>query len=227
MLNIVLFSYSQIVSTCLLFLNCIDVPGYGRYMYTFPAISCDSSRYSILYVPVAVLLVLNTLGTPLVIFYRLHRQKEKLETKGESSIAILFKPYEIHSYYWTCYILIRRVIIACISTFLLTKGALRAFMSIIFNVICLVLQMWKQPYVHDIDDKLETTSLVILIIISSVQAYSPPPTNDVPSKILALMLVVCYGFGFGVYLILDLMKDLREGKLQRMTEENTIEMKSI
>jgi hypothetical protein len=221
LINIVLFSYSQIIASCLNFLYCIDVPGEGQVNYAYPAIRCDAKKYRALYAPIVFLLVLNILLVPLFILYLLRRNKHRLQQKSHVSFSMLFLPFQEKSYFWQVVILLRRVIIAVVSTFLLTHAALRAFCSTIFNMIFLLLQLWRRPFVLDSDNYLEFSSLVLLVVISSIQAYSPPPSSDTASIVISMMIVLIYSLFFALFMIHKVYRKFQNRFAQNL---NTIEL---
>jgi len=106
---ILLFSYTQVSSTCLQFLWCVDVLD-ERVVYSIPSISCRSANYAQVLPIVLVMLILYVIGFPifvLVMGWRLHRQRAILTkpstdasaTEAEPSVAL--SPQHTHSSSWT------------------------------------------------------------------------------------------------------------------------------
>jgi len=74
---ILLFCYTQVSSTCLQFLWCVDV-NEERVVYSMPAISCRSSAYAQTLPVVLLMLAVYVIGFPIFVLamgWRLHRQR--------------------------------------------------------------------------------------------------------------------------------------------------------
>lgn len=203
LISLLLFSYSQFTTLCLQFLNCTSVDGYSSYMYNIPQIDCRSNKYMSYYPIVGFLFISNTFAVPSLLWYLVWQKRNNLEHEGESYISPLFKPFERRVYFWQSWILSRRVIIVAISTYLINNGPMRSFATTMYNLGCLVLQMWKKPFLRHIDDLMETTSLILLVLLSAVQAYSPPPTDNITNKILALSIILSYSVVFCLYVLAE------------------------
>jgi len=191
-ISLVLYSYTQITSICIDYLNCTNVEDHGRYMFTIPSVSCDDSSYKTIYPLMIILLVLYTVGVPSVIFFVLFRNRNRLETKTDASFALLYKPFKLGCFFWQSWILMRRVAMACISAFLMNVKSTRALSTTMLNLLCLVLQMWLVPFKRNIDNSMESFSLLSLIILSSVQSYSSPPSYDSFTISISLIVVIIF-----------------------------------
>jgi len=217
-ISLVLYSYTQITSICIDFLNCTNVEDHGKYMFSIPSVSCDDSSYKRIYPLMIVLLLVYTVGVPSVIFFVLFKNRSRLEEKTDVSFALLFKPFKVGTYFWQCWILIRRVAMACISAFLLNTRSSRALATTMLNLLCLVLQMWLIPFKRTIDNNMESFSLLSLIVLSSIQSYAAPPSYDKFTMSVSLLVVVMF---FLAFLIANIKEFIRSKQMKPPTSSNS------
>ena len=62
----------------------------------------------------------------ILVFGILFKNRAQFDEKSTVSFALLFKPFKSTTFYWQCWILLRRVAMACTSAFLLNVKSSRA-----------------------------------------------------------------------------------------------------
>jgi hypothetical protein len=79
-----LFSYSQITTVVLRYLQCVQVGPYN-VVYSAPALDCDSSTYKAWLIVAVLLLIIDVVGAPFIILYFLYKNRDRI-VKGEDKM---------------------------------------------------------------------------------------------------------------------------------------------
>lgn len=186
-----LFSYSQVTSTVLQYLNCVEVQVQGMVIYTQPSISCEDEKYKKWLGFVLFMLVVGVLGIPLMILIFLYRNRYNISNNSNfcNRYELLFAPYKRKYFWWNCWILARRSLFAIINTFLMTKQNIMYMVISLFNVSCIIAQAWYRPYKLDADNSMEFSALIALSFLSILLTCFIPPFDNNAIRSIAFLLI--------------------------------------
>lgn len=196
----------HVVLPCLLFssdLACSVRVNDRRVVFWSPAVACDEPRYNKWLVLVLIYFVGDVCGLPLVIFFLLHVKFRRLlqERSGtdysalRSRFGVLFLPFAKHAYLWQIAILLRRLACVFIDSFL--ESSLRnCFVHFIF----LLLHLRVRPSAARSVDRLETSSLALLVVLS-LMLTAFPSDYPFPIRVVICLLVVLPIVGFVIFAV--------------------------
>jgi len=124
-------------------------------------------------------------------------------------IGILFESFQDSCYWWQCVILSRRWLIILIDTLLFINPPAKYMALTIFNFASLMFHMQLQPYRTMTDNRLETVSLTLLTLLSSIlTAYPEAATASTYASATAfdtifLLLILAPSFAGLVLVVLS------------------------
>jgi hypothetical protein len=91
---------------------------------------------------------------------------------------------------WLVVVLLRRVALITVAVLLLTQPAAQ---SLLFSVLCLsilLMHLYAQPYRHVIDNRLETASLLALLLLAQLLTYQGATDNGSDALPLGIQLLI-------------------------------------
>jgi hypothetical protein len=91
---------------------------------------------------------------------------------------------------WLVVVLLRRVALITVAVLLLSQPAAQ---SLLFSVLCLsilLLHLYAQPYRHVIDNRLETASLLALLLLAQLLAYQGATDNGSDALPIGIQLLI-------------------------------------
>ena len=183
-------AHVQISTEALRLLNCSEEVDGVSYLKADFHIDCASAERRGNAVAAAVVLVVFSLGVPLmsaVLLRRSLQRQSQARSKGRAALQFLIDGFKDRYYYWECVQMLRKFLIVAVSV--LTSGTTLQ-LALGMGIVCifLVLQAMANPFKNRIQDSLElaahsaaATTLCTLpattpVILISIGA--PPLTYD-------------------------------------------------
>ncbi len=210
-----LSAYTSITVTSLTALACTDteLPSGDRIrvMFSSPGVDCSSDEYGRVEIVVYLMLVVVSLGLPLVfgiILFVGSKRNQLLTPLFIRRYGPLYAFYHIQYYYWGIISIILRTIFAILSVAFFQDTISRLESFIIVNILFTVLQLLASPFARVNDSRFEVATLLFLsiisvLLISTVATGSADGTNSNTGRqpaigaqviISALLIVVALWF---------------------------------
>ena len=118
-LNVLIFFYMSIATTCLNYLHCETVAGEYVNVYE-PSIHCDSAKYKDFSVIVYFIFLTYTIcfpiGTILLLFWGWKRKK-LTDPYFSNHYGALYKAYKTHQFWWEDVVLLRKLVLVTVFVF--------------------------------------------------------------------------------------------------------------
>jgi Na+/melibiose symporter-like transporter len=193
-----------VVNAVAKYMNCTQVGPYF-VLADYPSVSCDSDVYLAWYVYPALLFIFYIVGGPAAIFLFLWRfanrankgNKEQNQLE-QSNIRLkygtLFISFTSERYYWAVLSLFRRTCLIFIMVFFHSDKSWQLTLVVTVNLTSLLAHIYAQPYRNQVDNKLETASLLVLVLLTiTLGCYeSPLPTSvQVFTFLLLAVSTIC------------------------------------
>jgi hypothetical protein len=185
---LLIFSYNSVVDATLKYFDCLDVDGV-RVITSQPAIDCDSSVYKQHLVLFVVLLIVIVIGFPLLLFYLLIKNVDKL-VYLRHKYGILYEGFRESRRWYEALSLVRRVLLLAIIVVLSGNRILTYSWLTFLNVAILIMHMLLRPFEQTLDNNMETTTLILLAIITTLLSGMESPLTVGQSAGLSLLIFV-------------------------------------
>jgi hypothetical protein len=208
-----LWSFTQIGSTVISYLRCIeiDVPNQGQIsvVATHPAIRCQSDEYKIWYV-VALAFLISIIGLiPASILYHMSKYRSIIINENQSIEfnsrhnaflelwGVMFEPYKPKFWFWEiAIILVRRLAMIILNTSLSLLPMYKFLSFTWFHALTLWIQWRYEPFVVAFDNQVEILSVTLLALLSSLLIIETVPFT------ITIQIVVFFLFPFPGALLL-------------------------
>ena len=150
-------AHVQISTEALRLLNCSEEVDGVSYLKADFHIDCASAERRGNAVAAAVVLVVFSLGVPLmsaVLLRRSLQRQSQARSKGRAALQFLIDGFKDRYYYWECVQMLRKFLIVAVSV--LTSGTTLQ-LALGMGIVCifLVLQAMANPFKNRIQDSLE------------------------------------------------------------------------
>jgi hypothetical protein len=192
LLSILVFSYTSVSNATLSFLNCVQVAD-SHVVFDSPAIDCDSERYKRWLGAVYFLLAFPVIGFPLAItvsLWHANRRRRLGEAHVVARWGFLYEQYRAETYWWEALALLRRSGLVAISVVLWNHPLERGQAFSVFALLLLVLQLYFQPFVTVLDNRLEDISLASLCLLSILLTGQISADKPLLLQVLATLVVI-------------------------------------
>ena len=158
--------YPNILAVMFTMFNCYEMDGVN-YLVEYMIVQCykGTHLYLVLFLVIPTIIIFG-LGTPFSTFYILYKKRNILEhEKVQKELGFLFNGYRRKTYYWEAYIMIRKVIIVFVLTYLSTKGKTYQLLVIFLILsICLAIQGAWKPFIEPNLNRIEVFSILASFI---------------------------------------------------------------
>jgi hypothetical protein len=206
-LSLLLFCYTQVATTSLGYLYCVDAGPQRRVLFNAPTVDCESAEYRAYLVPAVVAIVLYVAAFPIVIVSVLWRHKDSLFLQSDSAIqstsltirnalvrwSPLYRAYHPRAWFWTPLTLIRRVGFVLTSVWLVRSPAVRFMAFTFLNFASLLIHQMARPYEQRRLNQMEVATQALLVCISALlTGYQPPYTPAVQALIFLLIIPAAF-----------------------------------
>jgi hypothetical protein len=201
LLRVCLFSYNTLTTTSLACLHSRSLGQYGSRLYLYPSIDVLAPAYAVLAAVMSVVLVVAVLGGPIALLAylawmrrlgRIGCDKQTAPSLSSSAVPVYSVAHQLSAsfkpayWYWTIVILMRRLILILIMTFV----AESTFGFLLFaNYSFLALHLIAWPYKNVVDSWLEVLTLAALSTQTLV-LNSYPNAQLRPAGATALLLLL-------------------------------------
>ena len=200
--------HMNLTQTALQQFTCTDIgpPGATRSVLVVDNnVDCSSSAHAqwVLVSAVPALLV-YALGIPAVAVFLLYSRRSVLWVPSvASTFGFLYSGYTPDYFWWEGTVMLRKALMAVIAVFLAPAGVtVQAVTTSMLALISLVLQQSKRPYVDDLLNVTETTTLVVVIITMNSGTYLADPLVGPAARQVTTALVVAANAAFVVWMVL-------------------------
>jgi hypothetical protein len=232
-LSLFLFSYTQLTSTVVSHLRCVDV-GSESVVYASPSIRCTSTTYKAWKVILILILCFDTCLAPVIIAAlvlggRCKQGKgcsERTKTRILRRLSILFEAFKDEASWWQSWILVRRTLfVAFDNTFL--SDLPTKYMAFSFVILASVLanaywQPYKLPTVNAMEAISQCLLLILSIFLTSVTSGTAPYSEGVTAFVFVIVGVpTCCFMAFIVYLKFQQCGARRKAKALGLTNGTT------
>ncbi len=129
-------SYTSVVSTVMSFFSCTSFET-NRYISLFPSVDCEHDPAYLALRPLFGVMMVACLALPLVLFFRLlHLRKSGALALGDIKLVYgpLLDGYTPDRFYWECWVLVRRLIIAVVAMLAYADDSKQRFTWLCFFV---------------------------------------------------------------------------------------------
>jgi WW domain len=195
LLSLFLLTFNGVTRTAFVVFNCIEISSGGQTLHvieSFPTVQCSGANYAGIVVLATIMLIMY-LSVPVVIVCRyphsllpirhvLGKTHRLSQTSTSSAsvryiLAVLSGSYRNHAAWWKLWVLLRRLILVLVVVFAESRGWQMVGASIVSLLVALI-HIMSQPYLHWVDNMMETVSLVALTTLAIVLVHIEPPYND-------------------------------------------------
>lgn len=209
-LALYLLSYNSMAmkSTSIMF-QCLTVAD-SNVLYGNPTVSCQSSEFNFLQsVAVLIFLGLNCM-LPCFMYVFLYRSETtQFSPTPHGTFGILFECYRPPTKWFAFFAMFRQLTFVCSSSALYLSDsktfAVKGFCFVCFTIFCVMIQIFKRPFAHHIDNWLELMSLTIITVtVCAINMMSSIGTSwdSVSFRWLAGISFVPYLFILGFLIVI-------------------------
>lgn len=202
---LVIFSYSHVTQEVFSFINCREV-GDMSVVASAPHISCSSRTYE-RWQNFAYILLTYVILLPIVLLAVLVWANKKHNMQHSffaRKFGILFQCFTNERYYWQVVILLRRMLFIMIYVVAYSEPSARHLALFIFSFIVLVMHLHFRPYYSKIDNDIETSLLILLVVLAGIQSAAAsdifPDEITIFASIVTLLAIIPIGIGLFFYL---------------------------
>jgi hypothetical protein len=204
-IDLYLFSYSTIANTLVGYLYCIEV-GNGSnngemisVLFVSPTISCNSNGYKIWYPIVIVTLIIVIILPPIAFVIWLTRHRTQFSNVQFSSrFGTLYEPYNGTAYWWSSFVMLRRVIFTLVEVLLVILPSFKFMIFTFIHLLSLLIHTLVQPYHINLFNKIELITLLSLtsigVLCTAFDSHSIANNPTVIALISIFVLVPVIGF---------------------------------
>jgi hypothetical protein len=178
--SLLLYSYLQITSSCLTYVNCVEVNG-KRVVFDAPAIECDSADYNRWLPLVVLLIVLEVCLFPLLVLVFLFRRRTdimKSDARFRKSYGVLFESFVPGCWFWTPWALARQTLLIVLGRVYRSSHSIRYLAFTYFNALMMLLTAVIKPNLYRVENTAEILAHFFLSLLSSFFAAQLPPYDD-------------------------------------------------
>jgi hypothetical protein len=171
------FTFNQILRQCFEFFNCVTLPGGGSYMFSLPALACDSSSHAATAPLVWALLFVYGLVVPVFITARLwsfHRQRRLDDDDVGRLWGGTYQAFRADTFWWGTLQIVFRASLVAVAVFVYNSVSARFGSMSLLNVSIAILQRSVLPNKAAADNVWESISLMALVCLSILQGMAAP-----------------------------------------------------
>jgi hypothetical protein len=216
LLGLCLSGYVSVTTTIFQFLDCDDIASGISVIADHPGVRCDSSTAASGYnsfLPWSyVLLALIVVGFPLALIAFMILQRHRIAKASPSShfhrrFGILYEVYTPSCYWWECWAVVRRSILAMLATVLSHDRSSLVMAWILVTFFVYLGQVHLTPYRFDLENRLDMLSQIalLLVVILLVGDDSRQEIN-VQWAVPIGMIVFATAVGIGFFIARDLLR---------------------
>lgn len=199
-----MFTVTTFTTTVFEFLDCLDLGNGEVRVRKYPAVSCDSTTYRTTFPVMLFVLAFVAFIIPLVLAYRLVNAKRAnlLDRKRfRRQWGVILDCYKTRFYYWEIFYMTRRSILAAVAV-LLSNHADKFGSLTLINISILAVHLGSRPFIHKLDNQMESLSLAILAFLSSSLSIADRANNERNDIFIAIMVLATLTVLFS-YLIIS------------------------
>jgi WW domain/Tyrosine-protein kinase ephrin type A/B receptor-like len=211
-----LFTFNGIIGNAFTVFNCITVTSQGsslEVLQAYPTIECSGSTYNGLLTIAAVITVLY-LATAVIFtavlgyLYVQQRNRSNAPNNGEASDSVsapkglhpmqishhawgvLTDVFRHRFFFWKMWVLARRLILVAIAVFATDNRGWQLTALTAVNTFILLVHIIFKPFLHRLDNVMESVALSVLTLLTMVLRETEPPFSDSESDLLLAMWLV-------------------------------------
>jgi len=212
---LVLFSYSQIATTSIRYLQCVDLGNGDSVVVSAPGIHCNTDEYQHWKGFAVFLLAVDVICVPIAMLVFLVINRQRIFSKDPEFLArwgLLFSTYDDKSFWWESAVLTRRTVAVVIDVVLWQALNWRATTFVLFTLLLLVSQILIAPFSTRIENNMETCSMIVLVTISAVITSEPNLNFSNGVEVALTVLLFVPSLAFMAFFIITRVTNIVRGR---------------
>jgi hypothetical protein len=203
---ILIFSYLQITSSALNFLNCITVDK-TPVIVTSPSIHCDSQTYKLYFPLYLTLCIVVGFGFPFLNIAFLYYNRKKIlenDQNFRSRFGNLYEKYKPDKWFWTTVILLRHAILIALSVIYQVDTTAKYLAFAFLNISYYISIDMFQPHGNHSENHMDRVAQIIILVTSVYFVGVSPPYSNSSAIFIAFLIIPYTLIGACIVIVLRL-----------------------